>query len=140
MSRADKYSLEQKKTEIYSDFLNNFDQNPVTGALAKVTNEQAVAQALKNIVLTDIGERFYDSNKGSKIKQSLFEPQTPESIEFLRLQLSSSLARYEPRATVHEIRVNDQLEENAIAITIVFSCINTSDRMLTLGFTIQRVR
>ena len=73
MSRADKNTLEQKKREIYSDFLNNFDQNPFTGVLARVTNEESVAQSLKNITLTNRGERFYNSNKGSRIRSSLFE-------------------------------------------------------------------
>lgn len=140
MSRADKYSLEQKKTEIYSDFLNNFDQNPITGALAKVTNEQAVAQALKNIVLTDIGERFYDSNKGSKIKQSLFQPFDQGQLEIVQIQLNEAINAYEPRALIRNIRVQDYIERNEVAVTIVFSIINIQDQVFQTTITVERVR
>ena len=64
MLRADKQTLERKKSELYSDFLTNFDMNPVTGNLAKVTNESSVKQALRNLMLTMTGERFYDAHKG----------------------------------------------------------------------------
>jgi phage baseplate assembly protein W len=140
LSRADKYSLEQKKTEIYTDFLNSFEQNPLTGALARVTNEESVKQALKNIVLTNIGERFYDSNKGSKIKQSLFELYDPSTIEIIRIQLGEAIAAYEPRAIIQDIRLQEDLDNNGYYITLVFSIINIPDQTFSLDLSIQRVR
>lgn len=140
MSRADKYSLEQKKTEIYTDFINSFEQNPLTGALARVTNEESVKQSLKNIILTDVGERFYDSNKGSKIKQSLFELYDPESIEIIQLQLSNAILTYEPRAILRDLRLQEDLDNNGYYVTIIFSIINIPDQTFSLDLSIQRVR
>lgn len=140
MARADKYSLEQKKTEIYSDFLNSFEQNPLTGTLARVTNEESVKQSLKNIVLTSVGERFYDSNKGSKIKQSLFELFDPTTIEISQLQLNEVISTYEPRAIVRDIRFQENIDSNGYYVTIVFSIINIPDQTFTLDVSMQRVR
>ena len=140
MARADKYSLEQKKTEIYSDFLNSFEQNPLTGALARVTNEDSVKQSLRNIILTNIGERFYDSNKGSKIKQSLFELYDPSTVEIIRIQLGEAISAYEPRAIIQDIRLQEDLERNGYYVTLIFSIINIPDQTFSLDLSIQRVR
>lgn len=140
MARADKFSLEQKKTEIYSDFLNSFEQNPLTGALARVTNEDSVKQSLRNIVLTNVGERFYDSNKGSKIKQSLFELYDPSTVEIIRIQLGEAIAAYEPRAIIQDIRLQEDLERNGYYVTLIFSIINIPDQTFSLDLSIQRVR
>jgi len=138
--RADKYSLEQKKTEIYSDFLNSFEQNPLTGLLARVTNEESVKQSLKNIILTNVGERFYDSNKGSKIKQSLFELYDPGTIEIVQIQLSEAIAAYEPRAIIQNIRLQEDIERGGYYVTLIFSIINIPDQTFTLDVSMQRVR
>ena len=140
MARADKFSLEQKKTEIYSDFLNSFEQNPLTGALARVTNEESVKQALRNIVQTNVGERFYDSNKGSKIRQSLFELYDPATVEIIRIQLGEAIAAYEPRAIIQDIRLQEDLERNGYYVTLIFSIINIPDQTFSLDLSIQRVR
>ena len=140
MARADKYSLEQKKTEIYSDFLNSFEQNPLTGLLARVTNEESVKQSLKNIILTNVGERFYDSNKGSKIKQSLFELYDPGTIEIIQIQLSEAIAAYEPRAVMQNIRLQEDVDKNGYYVTLIFSIINIPDQTFTLDVSMQRVR
>ena len=138
--RADNYSLEQKKTEIYSDFLNSFEQNPLTGLLARVTNEESVKQSLKNIILTNVGERFYDSNKGSKIKQSLFELYDPGTIEIIQIQLSEAIAAYEPRAVIQNIRLQEDIERGGYYVTLIFSIINIPDQTFTLDVSMQRVR
>ena len=139
MSRADKETLERKKTELYSDFLTNFDVNPVTGFLARTTNEEAVKQALKNLILTSTGERFYDTRKGSKIRNSLFEPLNPSDLEIIKLQAQETIRAYEPRANLLDIRLNDSLDLNSYALTFIFSIINIQNP-LELTINIKRVR
>lgn len=140
MSRADKFTPENKKQELYSDFLNNFDQNPVTGFLARVTNEESVKQSIKNIILTSVGERFYDSNKGSKIKQSLFDIFDPSNIEIIKIQVKEAIEVYEPRAIIQDIRFNPDLDRNAYYMTIIYSVINIPDNVFNLTLNILRVR
>ena len=125
MSRADKNTLEQKKREIYSDFLINFDQNPFTGVLARVTNEESVAQSLKNITLTNRGERFYNSNKGSRIRSSLFELFDSGMFDAIKLDLQDMYSYYEPRAIINDIIIQPEtLDLNSLNVAIIFSIIN----------------
>lgn len=139
MARADKFTLERKKVEMYSDFSNNFDKNPITKILGKVSNEESVKQSLRNIVLTEVGERFYDSNKGSKISQSLFEPYDPAYLEMMKIQLREACA-YEPRAIIQDIRINENLDGNGYNVTLIFSVINIPDQYFQTTLTISRVR
>lgn len=136
---ADKQTIELKRRNSFSDFLINFDQNPVTGYLATVTDEMAVKQSIRNLILTATGERFYHSIKGSRVPHSLFEPNTPATLDMIGQLARETIEMYEPRATVHDIRVNETLDSNTYALTIVFSIINipnTQDLVLSL----RRVR
>lgn len=139
MAREDKFTIQKKSYEVYSDFTTNFDMNPFTGSLAKVTNEDAIKQSLKNIMRTMEGERFYNTRKGSYIWNSMFEPYDPSSLELLRLKIIESCA-WEPRAIIRDVRFNASLDENAYDVTIVFSTVNVPDQFFDLTITINRVR
>lgn len=141
ITRADKHTFESKKRETYSDFLNNFDVNPFTGLLVRVTNEESVKQALKNLVLTQEGERFYDMNKGSRILHSLFELYDAGLLHIAKVQLEQSLQYYEPRAIIHDIRMApDHLDSNAYTCQIVFSIRNIPGQNYNLNLAVNRVR
>ena len=140
MARSDKYTLELKKIEMYSDFLNSFDVNPITGYLGRVTNENSVKQSMKNILFTMTGERFYSSDKGSRIVQSLFEPVSLITIEMIELQVKECLERYEPRAIIHEVKAIESIDSNGYDIGILFSIINIPDQNFTLELTVTRAR
>jgi len=141
MSRADKNTLEQKKREIYSDFLNNFDQNPFTGVLARVTNEESVAQSLKNITLTNRGERFYNSNKGSRIRSSLFELFDSGMFDAIKIELQDTYRYYEPRAIINDIIIQpDTLDLNSLNVSIIFSIINIPGQNFQVSLNVQRIR
>ena len=141
MSRADKNTLEQKKREIYSDFLNNFDQNPFIGVLARVTNEESVAQSIKNLVLTNQGERFYNSSKGSRVRQSLFEMFNQMSADIVKQDLIDYLSFYEPRCIINDIIVQgDTLDLNSFNIDIIFQIINIPGQNFQVSLNVQRIR
>jgi hypothetical protein len=59
LTRAQTLTGAGKKEEYYSDFLNSFAKTPVGEQLARVLNERSINQALKNIILTNRGERLF---------------------------------------------------------------------------------
>ena len=74
-----------KPVEYFSDFLNNMDVHPVNKSLGRVINEEAVKQSLKNLILTNSGERLFQPTIGSDVYKSLFEPNdiiTAENITY----------------------------------------------------------
>jgi len=140
MALADFHTIERKKTIIYRDFSNSFEKNPITGSLSMKTNEEAVKQALKNLVLTDVGERFYDHQKGSTIKRSLFEQFDPGEWEMLKLQLGTLIRTYEPRIDGLWIYLKEDIDRNAYYVQFQFTIINIIGPPVNLDVYFQRVR
>jgi phage baseplate assembly protein W len=61
------------KTREYKDINLSFSPNPVTGDVTKLTDDAAVKRAVKNLILTDYDERFYQPSLGSGIAHLLFD-------------------------------------------------------------------
>ena len=62
---------------VYSDFHKDLSPIPGRGDIARRLNENSVREAIKNLILTDKGERLFQPNLGSDIRASLFENVTP---------------------------------------------------------------
>jgi len=139
LARVDKFTALNRIPIYYSDFLNNFDLNPVTDQLAVVVNEQAVAQSIRNIVLTNLGERFYHPEIGSKVQSLVFEPSGPITDSLLQLTITESIQNQEPRANLLQIEIDDQTDPNTVLIYVTFSMINIT-KPVTVSIAIQRVR
>ncbi len=123
MARSDKFTPFKKK-EYYSDFLINFDMNPVTGTLARVINEDSIKQSLKNLILTNRTERPYNPNVGSRINALLFDPLDNFTAENIKNEIKETIEAFEPRAIINEIFVIPDDERNGFTINIIFSTIN----------------
>lgn len=132
--------IKELKPDLYSDFLNNFDKTPFTGELAKVTAEDSIGQSLKNLFLTQLGERFYDHNMGSRIKTLLFELDSDVDLEYggIVFELEQLARVYEPRA--ERLNIFVKKETYGIRFTITFRAINIPDQDFTVEFFIKRVR
>lgn len=139
-NRGDFYTLERKKTVIYADFPTSFDMNPTTGNLALITNEDAVKRSIRNIVLTNMGERFYDTKKGTGTRGSLFELYDPATLEILRLKITEAIKSYEPRANPFRVIVIDDIQRNAILVRIVFQVVNLTSETYVVEELFQKVR
>jgi phage baseplate assembly protein W len=140
MARADKYTLEQKKFTVYSDFLMNFDKNPFTGYLGMATNEDAVKNSMRQLLLTNKGERFFDSRKGAGIRDMLFELFDPSTHEAIKYDIKTIVEAYEPRAIIQNIEIEQLEDDNSIFIKIVFSIRNIQEEAFVLDLHVERVR
>jgi phage baseplate assembly protein W len=125
MARSDFITQTTKKLEYFSDFKDNFTKHPITNQLVKVTNEDAVAQSIRNLILTDMGEIPFTPSRGSNIRKSLFMPFGPFVIEDITKAVSDTIKHSEPRAQVLSIVVYESEAQNAVGINIVFSVINS---------------
>lgn len=137
-SRADKFT-QLKKEEQFSDFLNNFSRNPVSGALGKTINEAAVRQSIKNLILTDQGERLFQPNVGSDVRRSLFEPLDRVILNEITEAISSTIKYNEPRAKLIDVLVTGNEDSNELNVTVLFSLIN-SNTPISLDVILRRVR
>ena len=58
---------------VFSDVNVTFTPHPVTGKLPVLKNADAVKRAVRNLILTNFGERPYDPLYGGNVRALLFE-------------------------------------------------------------------
>lgn len=125
--------------ELYSDFFNSFVENPVSLDLARKTNEEAVKQSIKNLILTNKGERLFQPNIGASIRKLLFENMNQQTYTIIKQNITNTLELYEPRCELLDVIVVPREEQHSINIRIVFRTINTIEPT-TLDLILGRVR
>jgi len=139
MSRADKYTELTNPDELYSDFLVNLNPHPVSGAVLRFTNEKAVTRSIRNLLLTNPGERLYQPDLGSGIRQLLFEPISNFTSNMLGRFIEDTINKYEQRAKVLAVDVIPEEDKNRYTVTIVYVLINKQEPV-SITVTLQRVR
>lgn len=139
ITRADRITPTDVKTQIYSDFLADLVPHPVSKDVLRFVNEHAVIRSVKNIILTDKGERLYQPSLGSDIKKMLFEPMLPATGELISQYIQDAIQLHEPRAKVLDIEVEPDYNNNLYRVSMTFMIINKEDP-ITLNITLDRVR
>ena len=112
---------------VYSDFFTDFSMSSSTGQLNKKTNENAVKQSIRNLLLTDFYERPFHPEIGSGLKGLMFENYTPGVIPRAEKAIEEVFDKYEPRANLIKTRITASPDRNALKATIYFRIINTEE-------------
>lgn len=139
VKRKDTFTAYKETPEYFSDFLTNFDINPVKKDLVRNTNEDAVKTSIVNLLLTNRGDRLFDRSVGSDIRSLMFENFSAETEEVLSDLIKTTISNYEPRASVDEVYVASDDDTHLITATIVFHIINKQEP-ITLELVLNRIR
>ena len=139
VSRADRTTSTDKKLEYFSDFSINLDANPFTGALARATNEQAVVRAVKNMIMTSVGERKYDSlHIGSSVEDTVFDLPGQFAQEDVERSVRNTL-QFDRRAELLSLTIHDQTSDGGYFVVLVLKVLNLPDP-IELKLIIRRSR
>jgi phage baseplate assembly protein W len=138
-TRVDFITQLTKQPDIFSDFIDDFSPHPVTGDIARLRNDQSVKQSIKNLVLTGLGERPFQPLVGSTVYTSLFEPDDFILAETIKFNIENTINNNEPRASLINVSVIPNDENNSISINIVFSLVNSQTPQI-LNLLLRRVR
>ena len=68
---------EKRSNRIFKDLSLNFNQNPVTKDITKVTDVEAIKRSVKNLISLNHYEKPFHPEIGSGIRELLFEPLSP---------------------------------------------------------------
>ena len=112
---------------LYSDFTTNFEKNPLSKDLSRVTNDDAVKQSIKNLVMTNRGERLFQPELGGDVRALLFSNITPQTLLNAQTIIENLINDHEPRANLIGVVVSVGDDNNSLAITIVFNVINIQE-------------
>jgi len=140
LSRADFQTYTQTIPELFDDFLTNLDVSPVTGNVAVVTNEDAVKLRMYNIVMTNLLERPYNPDFGSKVNSILFEPFGDIAKNSLDTTIRAAIKNNEPAATIARLDIIPSISEDAYRIDLYFTMINIPDQTFYVPIILKRAR
>lgn len=128
-----------KKRNLYSDFRKDLDINPITKDLALRKDEDAVKESIKNLVLTDRGERLFRPNLGGDIRATLFENNTPATLKLIQESVKETINTYEPRATLIDVETYSNYNETTVTVNVIFYVRNKQEPV-TVSVFLERIR
>lgn len=138
-TRADRYTQLQKTPDLFSDFMSDLSPHPITKDLARLRNDQSVRQSIRNLVLTNYGERPFQPTIGSTVNRALFEPNDDFLADEIETSIRRTIESNEPRATVISVSALPDNNRNSVSVSIVFSLINSMQPQ-SLDVILRRVR
>ena len=124
---------------VYSDFFTDLDRHPIRSTVLRKTNVDAVKQSLRNLMLTDKGERLFQPNLGGNSRAMLFENITAQTILTMQEHIRDVIEAHEPRADVIDVVIAQTSQEHEVQISIVFRVVNVQEPV-TLELLLDRVR
>jgi len=131
-------TLITSRKDVYSDIDLSLDIKP-SGDVYKKTDAAAVKQAVKNLLLTNQGEKPFNPSYGGSLQGLLFDLLDDDAEDEIEDLIIVSVENYEPRARVLEVDVRPQIDNNAVSVRITFQIINTTETVV-LSTTITRLR
>jgi phage baseplate assembly protein W len=128
-----------RTARVYSDLDLKFSKHPITKDVSVKLNENAIIGAIKNIVLTNFGERKFTPNFGSNILAMMFEPLDDITAYNIRKEVATCISNYEPRVKLDFVNVVPNFDRDGFDVTIRFYLLN-SIRPVTTNLFLQRLR
>lgn len=123
----------------FSDLDLNFTKHPVTKDVSKKVNENAIATAIRNLLLTSHYERPFNPDLGSNLKKFLFEPIDNVTTSLIQDSIFETIKNYEPRVTVEEVVAAPNFDEQRYDVYVTFFVKNTVEP-ITISFFLERIR
>ena len=119
--------------------MTNIDTSPLKRDLSVLVDIDAVKKSVRNLVLTNFFERPFQPRVGSGIRSLLFEIQTPLIEAQIKRAVEDTVANYEPRARIVDVKVINNTDYNEIRVIIVFYVLGKADPV-AVDLIIDRVR
>lgn len=126
-------------TRTFSDLDFLFAKHPVTKDVTIKLNENAVINSVRNIILTQYGERRFNPLFGSNIRGLLFEPADEITASAIRNEITVALENFEPRVKLDYVEVYPNSDQNRFDITVRFYLLN-SIKPISTNIFLERLR
>ena len=124
----------QRVSKSFKDLSMSFKFNPLSGDLITLKNENAIARAVRNIVSTTPGEKFFNPEFGSSVGEILFENVDDITAVSIQDEIRNCLGNYEPRVELIEVDVNPNYDENQFDVLITYRIVGVDISASQLEF------
>lgn len=123
----------------WSDLDLNFGINPATKDIRKKVGENAIKQSIKNLLMTNKGEKPFQPEVFGGLYSYLFDPLHPFTASSMEQNIENVINTFEPRVRVDEVRVEENGAQDGYDIIIVFTLINT-EQLIRVEFFLERLK
>lgn len=124
---------------LFADIPIEFITHPQTKDIRPITDVQAIRQAVKILVLTNIVDRPFRPDLGGNVTSYLFENANSFTGIALRDEILRVLKRNEPRIGNTSVTIDLDEDRNALFVTIQFD-IKQSQQNTEVSFYLDRIR
>lgn len=139
IERIDRIASPPRVAEIYSDFLTNFNAHPNTGYLLKRSDIEAVKRGLRNLLLTEKGERPFNPDFGCNLRRYLFEHASDITKASIKDTITAAIENHEKRVRLVDVVVALSNDEHTYIIDVYFNVLNDPNQQ-NLQVKLERVR
>jgi len=133
------FTPKTKKVTLYQDFKKDLEISPLSSDLTLHKDEDSVKESIKNLILTDRGERLMQPNLGGNVTAMLFENITPSVLKLIEDNIRTTINLYEPRAELQNVSVTSNIDDNTVRVKITFYVKNV-EQPIDLDVFLERTR
>ena len=126
-----------KSSRSFKDIGMAFNRNASTDDVGVVKNDNAIKQALRNLILTTPGEKPFDLLVGCRVREMLFEPLDPFVADAIRDEIINTIGQFEPRVQLSDVAVQAFPDGNKLAVTVEYQIVGIPI-VETVNFILQR--
>lgn len=92
----------------------------VQGSLQLSSAAPNLEESILIILKTDLGERVYRPDFGSRLSELTFESLNTQTLLLIRLHIEEALERWEPRIILREVRTDPDPVRGRVDIEIIY--------------------
>jgi phage baseplate assembly protein W len=126
--------------QLFADLNLSMPIHPKTNDIVPLTDLDAVKQSVKNLVLTNFGEKLFRPDFGGNVTSYLFEPVNYTTAISIQEEIKQVLQNFEPRVSNIVVQVDNDIDTNSYRVTIGFSIKNTALPRQEVEFELNRIR
>lgn len=128
------------KFQTFKDISVTFKKHPVTDDMIVVKDKAAIVQAVRNLLLTQKGERPFQPELGSDIYRLLFEPMDYGTAALIQKAIFEVIGNYEPRISVRQVLVAPSKDDNGFDVELAYAVLGREDTPIKVEFFLESSR
>ena len=130
----------QRVSQSFKDISMSFGSNPLTNDLIAIKNANAISRSVRNIVMTIPGEKPFNPDFGSNVRNLLFENMDSITAGLIVDEIRTSIQNYESRVELMTVEAFPDFDNNSYDVNIVYDIIGADIPPQELQFALESTR
>ena len=130
----------QRVSKPFKDISATFQTNPLNSDLIALKNENAISRSIRNLILTQPGDKPFQPDLGSEVYESLFETLDQITASSVQQQIENTIIKYEPRVNLRDVTVTANIPNNAFDVLINYEIIGIEASRQQITFALELTR